>query len=137
MKTYAVYDEETGTLVSTGTVLDKRDLPQGLGVYEFDSSSGNLDARHEWDSDTRTVGEVTLVASSASIPADGQTASTVTYSDTRASAPESVVFIVNGVSSSQISLSSAGNAFLDVTSTTPDDIITVECNGLTLQIGTH
>ena len=64
-----------------------------------------------------------------SIPADGTTAATVTYTDTYPDAPEQVVFTVNGATKT-VQVTSAGNAFLDVVSSTPGDSIVVSVDAL-------
>lgn len=74
-----------------------------------------------------------LAVDRASIPADGTTAATVTYTDTHDDAPTSVVFTVNGLDSNAVDLVDAAAA-LQVTSTTPGDVIEVTVGELSLSI---
>lgn len=74
-----------------------------------------------------------LAVDRTSIPGDGTTAATVTYTDTHNDAPASVVFTVNGLDSNAVDLVGAA-ATLQVTSTTPGDVIEVTVNGLSLSI---
>lgn len=70
-----------------------------------------------------------LAANRDSIPGDGTTAATVTYTDTHDDAPTSVVFTVNGATKT-VQLTAAGNAILDVVSSTPGDTVVVTVDAL-------
>lgn len=68
-----------------------------------------------------------------SIPPDGTTAATITYTNGQPDAPASVVFDVNG-STTEVALS-GGSASIAVTSTTSGDEVTVQADGLSITIG--
>lgn len=70
-----------------------------------------------------------LTVDRVTIPADGTTVAVVTYTDTHDDAPASVVFTVNGATKT-VTLTAAGNAVLDVASSTADDTITVTVDAL-------
>jgi len=76
-----------------------------------------------------------LVADVTSIPADGKTVATVTYTDNTASPPASITFDVNGVKTDAALIN--GSASIAVTSTSPGDLITVTAGttGITISVG--
>lgn len=65
-----------------------------------------------------------LTVDQDSIPGDGTTAATVTYTDTHDDAPTEVVFAVNGTASAATALVQ-GTASIEVVSSSPGDVITV------------
>lgn len=67
------------------------------------------------------------------IPPDGSTPALVSYRDP-SQTTESVVFMVNGTPSQDTPMVN-GSAEIYVVSNTPDDVVLVEANGLTLTIG--
>lgn len=72
-----------------------------------------------------------LTADPSTIPADGATTSTVTYTNHGTSAPATVTFDVNGATT-DVPLTS-GVAAIDVTAATPGPVV-VTCAGLTATI---
>lgn len=70
-----------------------------------------------------------LSVSPGSIPPDGKTAATVTYTNGQPGAPTSVVFNVNG----NLTTVAVANetATLQVASATAGDVILIQCDGLT------
>lgn len=90
--------------------------------------------RYVWDAESwQWVLACFLTANPPSIPADGTTSSEVTYKDESADPPAEVTFDINGVTSTQDVVD--GVAQIAVTSKTSGDIVTVTCQGLSVQIG--
>lgn len=70
-----------------------------------------------------------LTGGGVAISPDGVSTTVVTYTDTHDDAPDTVTFTVNGATK-VVQLTAAGNAFLDVVSSTPGDTITVTVDAL-------
>lgn len=65
-----------------------------------------------------------LTTDRTTVPPDGTTVATVTYTNLRSDAPARVNFDVNGTVK-DVALSAAGNAILEVASATPGDVVRV------------
>jgi hypothetical protein len=75
----------------------------------------------------------TLTSDRPSVPPDGTTAATITYTNQEPTAPAAATFTVNGASPQPAELDN-GAASVEVASVTPGDTITVEAEGLTITV---
>lgn len=126
MQHFAVYDKDTGALVSTGTVVAD-DLPDHLAVTDgWDGAEweapGNVPGLR-WNASERRFTRSTLDVSKAIIDGTPTDTATVTFRTDDSIPPESITFLVNEAPTEVDVVD--GVAAIDVTSQTPGDTVTV------------